>query len=133
MKLSMVPAMSSKDIRAALAGLDVQSSPRFVLVCDGHDWCIFLAKSNRPDGVELMIDFWEGDKNQDSGGLFHYSPHDNTLDEYMVYTTSIRAVFFDEESAIAASQKLTEARRKFEEDVRGPFVAYQMSLLVAIA
>lgn len=130
MKLTMIPAMSSADIRAALAGLDVQSSPRFVLVCDGHDWCIFLAKSNRPDGVELMIDFWKGDSNEDSGGLFHSHYHD---DEYLVYTTSIRAIFDDEAKAIAASQKLTEARRKFEEDVRGPFVAYQMSLLVAIA
>lgn len=132
MKLSMVPAMSSKDIRAALAGLDVQSSPRFVLVCDGHDWCIFLAKSNRPDGVELMIDFWEGDKNEDSGGLFHYSHYEND-DEYLVYTTSIRAIFDDEAKAIAVAEKLGEARRKFEEEVRAPFVAYQMSMMVAIA
>lgn len=132
MKLSMIPSMSSKDIRAALAGLDVQSSPRFVLVCDGHDWCIFLAKSNRPDGVELMIDFWEGDSNEDGGGLFHYSHHDNE-DEYLVYTTSVRAIFDDEAKAIEVAEKLGAARRKFEDEIRAPFIAYQMSLMVALA
>ena len=51
----------------------------------------------------------------------------------MVYTTSIRAIFDDETKAIAVAEKLSEARRKFEEEVRAPFVAYQMSLMVAIA
>lgn len=133
MKLTMVPAMSSKDIRMAIAMADPVRRPRFVLVCEGHDWCIFVVKANQAMGIELEVDFWEHDTNQDTGGLFHYSHNGGRLDEYLVYTTSIRAVFFDEESAIAASQKLTEARRKFEEDVRGPFVAYQMSLMVAIA
>ncbi len=133
MKLTMVPAMSSKDIRLAVALADPETRPRYALVCDGHDWCIFVVKGGRPDGIELEIDFWEHDANEDGGGLFHYSNHDSRLDEYMVYTTSIRAIFFDEEKAIEVAQKLGEARRKFEEEVRAPFVAYQMSLMVAIA
>lgn len=128
MKLTMIQPMSSKDIRAALAGLG-DTSPRFVLVCEGHDWCIFTAKFDRPQGIELEVDFWMHDTNEDGGGLFHHGDDD----DYLVYTTDIRAIFDDEQKAIEAAQKLGEARRKFEEDTRAHFVAYQMSLMVAIA
>lgn len=128
MNLNMVPEMTYRSIKDNLAGVS-EDSPRFVLVCDRADWSIFKAETNRTNGIELPISFWQHDENTDGGGLFHYDSDDT----YLIWTTSIRAIFNSEEKALEVARKLTAASRKYEDAVKAPFVAYQMELMMAIA
>lgn len=129
MKLTMIPEMTSEEIRNRLAGCSDEETPRFVLVCDGSDWCFFKARYNIGLGIELPVSFWEHDESEGgTGALFHYLGN-----ELVVYKTDIRAIFDDEQKAIEVSKKLSQASRKFEERIKEPFVAYQMDVLLALA
>lgn len=127
----MVPKMSRHDIKRHISGMSPHSS-RFVLVCEGAEWCIFLAAAHRLDGAKLNVNFWEHETNSDGGGLFHYEYEYND-DTYSVYTDYIRAIFHDEEQAVAVARALKSATEKLKEEIRGPMVSYQMALMVAIA
>lgn len=128
--LTMVPEMPMGEIKRAIIG--VNQSPRFVLVCCGTEWYIFLAASSRCYGSELEVDFWHHDDNNMGGSsLFHQT--NDLKDGYSVYTSDIRAIFDDRDKAIAVARSLKAASEKFEHDIRAPAVAYQLSLLMAIA